>query len=221
VTPDVDVYVFDLYGTLVDFSSLAGHFSEVARDPAAFVRDWRAKQLDYAFAATLMDRYEDFETITAAAYRYAAALHGVPTGDRAVSDAGASWSRLPPFADAAGVLQTARVRGFRTAVLSNGTPAALATAIDSCGFAPSLDAVLSVDTVRRFKPHPDVYGLVLDHFGVTAERVAFVSSNGWDATGAAEFGFRATWCNRGGLPAETFGAPPIRTIATLAALFDV
>jgi 2-haloacid dehalogenase len=215
-----DVYVFDLFGTLVDYSSLASRYASVALDPAAFVRDWRQKQLAYSFAATLMDRYADFDVVTAAAFRYAAALHGIPNDDAAVAAAAAAWSSLPAFADAPAALAAARSRGFRTAVLSNGTPTQIAATIEACGFADSLDAVLSVDAAERFKPHPDVYRLVLDRFGVTPDRVTFVSSNGWDATGAAEFGFRVVWCNRGGLPPETFGAPPVRTIASLAALFD-
>jgi 2-haloacid dehalogenase len=217
---DVSVYVFDLYGTLVDFSSLANAFAAVALDANAFVRDWRQKQLSYAFAATMMDRYVDFDTLTAAAFKYAARLHGIPHDERTTREAMEAWSHLPAFDDAVPALRAARERGFQTAVLSNGTPPALASTIESCGFAPLLDAVISVDAARAFKPHPSVYRLVLERFEVAADRIAFVSSNGWDATGAGEFGFRVTWCNRGGVPAETFGAPPARTIPSLAALFD-
>ncbi len=215
-----DVYVFDLYGTLVDYASLADRFADVASDPQTFVAAWRQKQLGYAFAATLMDRYVDFDTITAAAFHYAAALHGVPHDDRAERAAVRAWSELPAFADALPALRAARERGFATAVLSNGTPQALAATVSACAFEDHLDAVLSVDRVRRYKPHPEVYRSIVAHFGVAPERVTFVSSNGWDATGASEYGFRTTWCNRGRLPAETFGAAPFHTIATLGALFD-
>ena len=199
---------------------MSDRFATVASDPQAFVAAWRQKQLAYAFAATLMDRYADFDVVTGAAFRYAAASFDVPHDDLAVRDAVAAWSALPAFPDAACTLRTARERGFLTAVLSNGTPRALAATVQACGFAELLDAVVSVDDVRRFKPHPDVYRSVVERFGRSAERVAFVSSNGWDATGAAEFGFRTFWCNRGALPAETFGAAPYRTIPSLAALFD-
>jgi 2-haloacid dehalogenase len=215
-----DIYVFDLFGTLVNYASLADRFADATADPQAFVAAWRQKQLNYAFAATLMDRYVDFDTVTAAAFRYAAALHGVPHDEPAERDAVSAWSELPAFADALPALRRARERGFATAVLSNGTPRALAATVRACGFAENLDAVLSVDRVRRYKPHPDVYRSVVAHFDVAPERITFVSSNGWDATGASEFGFRTTWCNRGGLPAETFGAAPFHTIATLDALFD-
>lgn len=218
--PDVTAYVFDLYGTLVDFTSLSGRFSPPNGDGTAFVRDWRQKQLAYAFAATLMNRYADFDTITAAAYRYAAQSHGLPYDDVTVATAMAEWSRLPAYVDAAATLGAARERGYKTAILSNGTPPALAATVAACGFADALDAVFSVDAVRAFKPHPAVYQLVVDHFGVAPGRIAFVSSNGWDATGAAEFGCRVFWCNRTNLPAETFGLAPYRTIASLSALFD-
>jgi 2-haloacid dehalogenase len=213
------VCVFDLYGTLVDFSSLASAFSATPV-PEAFVRDWRQKQLSYAFAATLMERYSDFDVLTAAAYRYAAQLHGMAHDEATTRAAMEAWSHLPAYPDALPALQAARERGLRTAILSNGTPQALAATVSALRFGEWLDAVLSVDAVRAFKPHPSVYDLVLKHFTTPPERVVFVSSNGWDATGAAEFGFQVVWCNRGGLPGETFGAPPARSVASLAALFD-
>jgi 2-haloacid dehalogenase len=212
-------YVFDLYGTLVDFTSLAERFRSEARDADAFVRDWRAKQLSYAFAATTMNRYEDFDSLTAAAYRYVARLHAMPDDPASVTAALEAWSALPAFPDALAALRETRARGFRTAILSNGTPAALAATVAACGFSEALDTVLSVDPVRKFKPHPEVYALVTKHFAIEPRDVIFVSSNGWDATGAAEFGFAVSWCNRSNLPHETFGTKPTRTIASLDALF--
>ncbi len=111
-----------------------------------------------------------------------------------------------------------RERGAKTAILSNGTPHGIAEATGRAGIAHLFDALLSVDAVRRYKPHPAVYELATTRFATSPERVAFVSSNGWDATGGAEFGFAVHWCNRGGLPAETFARAPVRVVASLADL---
>lgn len=212
------VYVFDLYGTLVDYASLRDRFTGLANDPDAFVLAWRQKQLAYTFAATLMDRYTDFDTITAHAFDYVAAAHRLTIDAETRAAATDAWSHLPAFGDAKATLETLRARGVKTAVLSNGTPTALARTLATAGLTDDFDAVLSVDTVRKFKPHPDVYRMATERFATSPERIAFVSSNGWDATGAAEFGFGVRWCNRNGAPAETFGEPPLRTISSLGEL---
>lgn len=214
------VYVFDLFGTLVDYGSLRSRFAGKVADADAFVTAWRTKQLQYALCATAMDRYADFETLTGLAFDFAAAAHGL-TLDAAERDAARdAWLTLPAFADALPALEGLRARGVRTAVLSNGTEHAIEAIVRANGLDAALDALISVEAVRAYKPRPAVYGLATQRFGVAAHEIAFVSSNGWDATGAAEFGFRTIWCNRGNLPPETFGKAPERTIPTLSALID-
>jgi 2-haloacid dehalogenase len=219
-TEPIDAYVFDLYGTLVDYDSLAARYDGAGVDGKSLVSAWRQKQLAYALAATVMDRYADFDTLTERAFAYVAQIFNVAHGPAERRDAVAAWASLPAFPDAAATLHGLRARGYRTAVLSNGTPAGIAATLGGAGLAPALDAVLSVDAVRAFKPRAAVYELAVRHFASRPERIAFVSSNGWDAVGAAEFGMTVTWCNRSRLPAETFGAAPARTIATLAELLD-
>lgn len=208
-------YVFDLYGTLVDYATLRDRFVEHVADPDAFVLHWRQKQLAYAFAATLMDRYIDFDTLTGFAFDYSGAAHGLVVDADMRADAIAAWSHLPAFGDVATTIDALRARGIVTAVLSNGTPQALSATLATAGLADRFAAVLSVDAVRKYKPHADAYRLATEHFSTSPDRIAFVSSNGWDATGAAEFGFRVRWCNRGGLATETLGRAPERVISSL------
>jgi len=217
---DAPIYVFDLFGTLVDYASLRSRFIGAVPDPDAFVSAWRTKQLQYALCATAMERYADFETLTGLAFDYAAAVHGLRCNASERDAARDAWLTLPAFPDALEALTALQARGVRTAVLSNGTPRAIEATVRGNGLASALDVLLSVDTVRAYKPRPPVYEIATKYFDVDARQIAFVSSNGWDATGAAEFGFRTIWCNRANLPAETFGKRPERTIATLAALTD-
>jgi 2-haloacid dehalogenase len=218
VSPPVEAYVFDLYGTLLDFGSLSEHFEGLVADPVAFVDAWRRKQLQYALTASAMERYVDFDTLTAFAFDYTCAAHDLRPDAAARAAALEAWSALPPFADVAEALTLLRARGRRCAVLSNGTARAVAAALGGAGLADFFETVLSVEAVRTYKPRPAVYELAVAYFGVAPERVAFVSSNGWDATGAAEFGFRVTWCNRAGQPAETFGKAPERIVRSLTEL---
>lgn len=213
--------VFDLFGTLLDVASLRSAAAGVCSDPAAFVATWREKQLAYAFACTIMDRYEDFDALTAHALRFAAARHGVALDAAAQQRLLAAWQQLEPFADALPALRTLAAHGVPRALLTNGTPATAAGAIANAGLAAGLDVTLSVAAAGAFKPHRRVYALATAHFGVAPEQLVFVTSNGWDATGAAAFGMRVAWCNRAGLPAETLGPPPAWTIADLSALAEI
>jgi 2-haloacid dehalogenase len=213
-------YAFDLYGTLVDFTSLRNRSYASVSDAVAFIDTWRAKQLQYAFLATLMARYEDFDQLTGHALDFAAAQHGASLGAAERAGLVSAWSNLPVYPEVPEVLAALRERGARLVVLSNGTPQAIASSLEAAKIASLVDGALSVDSVRAYKPSPQVYHLAVEFFGLPREQIGFVSSNGWDAMGAAEFGLRVYWCNRTSQTAETFGAKPTRTIANLRQLLD-
>jgi 2-haloacid dehalogenase len=109
---------------------------------------------------------------------------------------------------------------MKLAILSNGSPAMLAGAARNAGIAEYFDAVLSVEATGVFKPHPSVYSLACERFGLAADRICFLSSNGWDAYSAKAFGFRVLWCNRFGQPPERIPETPDAQIKTLAELPD-
>ena len=158
-------------------------------DADRFSDIWRTKQLEYTWTLTLAGHYADFWTLTERALDYAFAR--VPTVDRALRprllDA---YLELDAFPDARPALAELKARGARLAILSNGSPRMLEAIVAASGLTGLLDAVLSVDVLRLYKPRPEVYALVTRHFGVKAQDIAFVSSNRWDVMGAASFGFR-------------------------------
>ncbi len=213
--------VFDLFGTLLDIASLREAAAPLTADPVALVASWREKQIAYAFASAIMGIHQDFDAITGNALRFACAKHGVAIDDAGVGRLVAAWENVTPYPDALAALEALRRHGFRCAVLTNGTPATAAAAIRNAGIDGLLDVTLSIESAGVFKPDRRVYALVTDHYAVAAERLIFVTSNGWDATGAAAFGLRVAWCNRIGAPAETFGPPPEWTIRGLDALVEL
>jgi 2-haloacid dehalogenase len=215
------VVVFDLFGTLLDIASLRTAAAAVCDDPAAFVASWREKQIAYAFASAIMDRYEDFDAITGHALRFAAAKHGVTLDDAQHHVLVTAWARVQPYPDVVAALEQLRARGTTCAVLTNGTPATSVAAMENAGIASLIERTFYVGDAGVYKPNRSVYALVTDHYGIEPSDVVFVTSNGWDATGGAAFGYRVAWCNRLGNPAETFGPPPTWTITTLAALSDL
>jgi 2-haloacid dehalogenase len=213
--------VFDLFGTLLDIASLRDAAATVASDPAAFVASWREKQIAYAFASAIMGAHEDFDAMTGHGLRFAAAKHGIALDGAAQTRLVRAWENVSAYPDTVPVLKALHERGIRSAVLTNGTPATAAAAIANSGIAELLDVTLSVESAGVFKPDRRVYELVTAHYGVAAEELIFVTSNGWDATGAAAFGMRVAWCNRIGAPAETFGPPPAWTLRGLAELLEI
>lgn len=211
-------YVFDAYGTLFDVhAAIARHRPAAGPDADRFSEIWRTKQLEYAWTLTLAGRYADFWTLTERALDYAFAR--VPSVDRALRakllDA---YLTLDAFPDARAALGELKSRGLRLAILSNGSPAMLRAAVDASGMASLLDAVVSVDAVRLYKPRPEVYALTTEALRIEPQEVVFVSSNRWDVMGAESFGFRPLWINRGQLPDEYSDHPPIRIVPSLSAL---
>jgi 2-haloacid dehalogenase len=211
-------YVFDAYGTLFDVhAAIARHRAEAGAEAERFSEIWRTKQLEYTWTLTLAGSYVDFWTLTERALDYAFAR--IPSVDRALrAKLLEAYFQLDAFPDAVQTLRTLRSRGVRLAILSNGSPPMLAAAAAASGVAALLDAALSVDAVRAYKPRPEVYALVTTCFGSAPRQVVFVSSNRWDVMGAASFGFQAVWVNRGHMPDEYPDQPPRHVIANLAEL---
>ena len=228
-TPPIRAVVFDAYGTLFDVYSI-GTLAEklYPGQGAALSVLWRDKQIEYTRLISLSDpnpqgsrHYLSFWDITRAALRYALArlglVHTSPNEDALM----AQYAQLTAFPENLGVLQALRQRGVATAILSNGSPEMLQSAVHSAGMSELLGAVLSVDSVRQFKTTPTSYHLVTEHFGFEPVDVLFVSSNAWDALGATWFGFTTLWVNRQGLPPEAMGPAPHHTGRDLSEVLKV
>lgn len=210
------VVVFDAYGTLFDVYAI-GALAETLYpgQGAALSVLWRDKQIEYTRLISLSDpsaqgsrHYLSFWEITRLSLRYALARLGLQHTQANEDALMAQYAKLTAFPENLNVLKRLRERGIATAILSNGSPDMLESAVRSAGMTGLLDTVLSVDGVRQFKTTPSSYQLVLAHFKLPAEEVLFVSSNAWDALGATWFGFTTLWVNRQGLPPETLGPAP-------------
>ncbi len=216
-----ELFVFDAYGTLFDVAgaarSVAQAHPRVAPLWPALAEDWRRKQLEYSWLRTIMGAHADFAEVTADALDWALEARGLQDhGLRAALLQ--AFRRLPAFPEAPAALDALRARGKRLAILSNGSPAMLAEAVQGAGLADRFEAVISVEAAGIFKPAAAVYALVEAETGVPPARVAFVSANGWDVAGAARFGFATAWVNRAGAPMDRLPHGPARIIADLTQL---
>jgi 2-haloacid dehalogenase len=214
----VRALVFDAYGTLLDVNAATTpEIAVLAHRAAPLAALWRQKQIEYTWLRALMGRYEDFEAVTADALD--AALDAMRVTDPGLRERLLeAYLRLQPYAEAAEVLADLKARGLPRIVLSNGSPRMLAAAFTSAGLDALLDDVLSVDPIRTFKPSPEVYLLATRRLGLPARAVGFVSSNAWDAHGAASFGFEAAWVNRSGAARERLPGALMAELQDLRAL---
>lgn len=215
---NVRACVFDAYGTLFDYASAAARCRDVLGDKAdKLTALWRDKQLSYTWLRAAQGRHADFWQVTGDALDYA--MESLGLADTALRERLMGlYLTLDVFGDARDALGRLKGAGRTTAILSNGSHDMLRAAIDHSKIGSLLDAVLSVDEVAVFKPHPKVYRLALERLGVAAEETVFVSANGWDAYAASAFGMRVAWCNRYGQRPERLPGLPDRVISTLADL---
>jgi 2-haloacid dehalogenase len=212
------IFVFDAYGTLFDVhAAIARHRAEAGPDADRMSEIWRAKQLEYSWTLTLAGRYAEFWTLTERALDFA--LARVPSVPKPLKprllDA---YFKLDAFPDARAALRALKAAGKKTGILSNGSPAMLKGAVDHAGLAGDLDGVLSVDVLKMFKPRPEVYALVTDHYNCKPGDVTFVSSNRWDVMAAVSVGFSALWVNRSKMPDEYLDFPPKQIVGDLSGL---
>jgi len=214
----IEACVFDAYGTLFDVNSAARAEQGVLGEkwqPLAEL--WRAKQLQYTWLRSLEGRHADFWQVTGEALDFALStlrLENPELRDRLMN----LYLSLQAYPEVVETMKRLKVAGMKLAILSNGAPAMLAAAVANAGIADLLDAVLSVEEVKIYKPHPSVYGLACKRLNVSAAQVCFLSSNGWDAYAAKSFGFHVLWCNRFGQTAERIPETPDAQITTLAEL---
>lgn len=218
--------IFDAYGTLFDVNSAARRAAqEPGQDRLAAVwpqlaRDWRLKQLEYSWLRAVAGRHCDFWQVTQDGLDWAMEAAGVT--DAALRDRLlALYRELDAYPEVPAMLAALKDRGLNTAILSNGSPGMLQAAVASAGLTALLDDTLSVEAVGVFKPHDRVYDMVGQRFGCDRDQVLFVSSNGWDAAGAAGYGFHTVWVNRTGAPVDRLYATPQHVLTDLTQIPDL
>ena len=206
-----EAFVFDAYGTLYDVHSVAARCESCFPGKGAQLSQlWRAKQLEYTWQRSLMQRYAPFSTVTREALAYSCEALKLELSVAQMEGLMGEYLSLSLYPDVADTLQRLK---SRKAILSNGSPDMLLPLVKNSGL--ELNAVISVDELKVFKPAPRVYELAVTKLGVAKDRIGFVSSNCWDAIGAKSFGFSVYWINRAGAPVDRLGFKPDRILKSL------
>lgn len=191
----IKAVVFDAYGTLYDIQSVAAITEEAFPGYGDIITQiWRIKQLEYTWLRSLMRRYEDFSAITRDSLAYTIRVlglkHDAATFERIMD----KYLHLDLYPDA--LVTLAALKGRKLAILSNGSTGMLNALVRNSGLDRVLDATISIDSQKIFKPAPDAYTLIESTLRVRPAEVLFVSSNPWDACGAKSFGLNVAWIER-------------------------
>lgn len=85
--------VFDAYGTLYDVQSVEATVEAAFPGKGSLITSvWRMKQLEYTWLATLMERYEDFWSLTLRSLNYTLRSVGLSADSQLLQDIAAAIS---------------------------------------------------------------------------------------------------------------------------------
>lgn len=191
----VKAVVFDAYGTLYDVQSVASVTEDAFPGYGEIITQvWRIKQLEYSWLRSLMRRYQDFAAVTHDSLSYTLRSLGLNYDAETFEGIVAKYLQLDLYPDALASL--AAMKDRKLAILSNGSPDMLDTLVRNSGLDRVLDATISVDANKVFKPSPEAYALIESTLKVPPADVLFISSNPWDVCGAKSFGLNVAWIER-------------------------
>ena len=190
------IYVFDAYGTLFDVDHACKEMAiQLGDNWEKLSSIWRQKQLEYSWLHNSMNEYDSFWKITKDSLEYAMnslSMNSVKIKNELLD----LYFKIGAFEEVEKVLKKIKKNKIKTAILSNGSYDMLNSAVKNSKFDELISEVISVEECKKFKPHRDVYNLVIDKFNTNKKNCIFFSSNCWDIHGASNFGFQTVWVNR-------------------------
>lgn len=210
------VIVFDVYGTMFDVNSISNYLEQYDAEHAQEIANlWRKTQLHHAALRQVMQRYIRYDEVTKNALRYALDVYDVKHSREDINKLFDGYLHLDYFKEIPKSFVELKNKNLELAILSNGNDNMLRTLVDNSAISEHIDAIMSVDEVKQYKPSPASYALVLKYYQVKRSEILFVSSNTWDVNGAANFGFDTAWVNRNNEIFDENGASPTITVNNL------
>ncbi len=201
------VLIFDVNETLLDLAPMRAVFTDLFGSPEP-LGEWFARLLHGSLVANHLDDYRTFGSIGVRALLGLAARRGVELDEAQARDAAATIRDLPPHPEVPGALGRLHTAGFRLATLTNGDPEAVGTQLANASLDQLIEAALSVEASRRFKPDPAPYVWACRHLDVRPANAMLVAAHDWDIAGAHRVGMKTAFVMRPGVRWNLPGEPP-------------
>ena len=201
------IIVFDVNETLIDIESLAPFFERTFGD-REILREWFNQLILYSNVITLAGYYQTFVELGQGVFKMLGAIYGVTIKPADLEELNTSMLSMPAHKEAPEALRLLEEAGFRLMTLTNSPPEKNGSSLERAGLAHFIERQFSVDSVRRFKPAPEVYHLVTELLNVPPAAICLVAAHTWDTLGAQSVGFSAGLVTRtGNAPLPINGLP--------------
>ena len=214
---NIKAIIFDAYGTLFDVNSAAEKCkNKIGEKWEPFANYWRTTQLEYTWLRSLMGRHQDFWKVTEQSLDKSMEIFKI---DSTMKDKLLDlYKVLSTFPEVEETLKKLKEKNYKLIILSNGTPSLLKELVSSNNLENIFDDVLSIEEVKIYKPHPNVYNIPIKKYQIEKNQFAYLSSNTWDVSAAGNFGFNAVWVNRNKNIFDNLDYKPITEINNLSDL---
>lgn len=214
---NIKVIIFDAYGTLFDVNSAAEKCkNKIGEKWEPFANYWRTTQLEYTWLRSLMGRHQDFWKVTEQSLDKSMKVFQIDTSMK--DELLDLYKVLSTFPEVKETLKKLKEKNYKLSILSNGTPSLLKQLVSSNNLESIFDDVLSIEEVKIYKPHPNVYNIPIKKYQIEENQFAYLSSNTWDVSAAGNFGFNAVWVNRNKNIFDNLDYKPITEINNLSDL---
>jgi len=138
--------VFDAYGTLFDVNSAAEKCKDKIGDQwEGFANFWRTTQLEYTWLRSLMKRHKDFWKVTEDSLDKSMKVFNIDISMK--KDLLNLYKILSPYPEVKEIVGKLKDKGFKLAILSNGTPELLSELVKSNKLDNLFDDLFSIEDV--------------------------------------------------------------------------
>ena len=216
----IKLILFDAYGTLFDVNSAAEKCKDkIGSKWEPFANFWRTTQLEYTWLRSLMKRHKDFWKVTEDSLDKSMKVFNI---DKSMKNELLNlYKVLSTYPEVRNVLEKLKMKKFKLAILSNGTPALLNELVTSNNLDKLFDDLFSIEEVKVYKPHSKVYEIPIKKYNIEANEIIFLSANTWDVSGGGNFGYNSMWVNRNKSKFDNLDYQPKNELVNLSQLLDI
>lgn len=189
--------IFDVNETMLDMSGMKESINRALDHEFAFSQ-WFAFMLQYSLVDTVTGNYHDFGTIGKATMKMTQEKLNRTIPDSKAQELLSMIKNLPPYPDIIPGLKKLKEAGYRMVTLTNSTKEVVTQQMKSSGLTDYFDELMSIESTRKYKPHPDTYQYAINKAGVKPAEAMLIAAHGWDITGALQAGLQAAFISREG-----------------------